>query len=189
MWNTCTLPEQAKQYLFRFYEILDEMIQHMSGAELTGSISHNFIVQMIPHHRAAIEMSENVLPYINHHSLRRIASHIIAEQTKGIADMEAILPRCSDMCSPPRDLVLYQRRMDLIYQTMFSEMNGAPENSSIAVSFMREMIPHHEGAIRMAKNALKYGVCPELGPILCTIISAQEKGVGEMQALLRRCGC
>lgn len=38
----------TKRYLCRFYEILDKMIQGMTGAELTNSISHNFIVQMIP---------------------------------------------------------------------------------------------------------------------------------------------
>ena len=49
----------TKNYLCRFYKILDEMIEGMTNAELTNSLSHNFIVQMIPHHRAAIEMSES----------------------------------------------------------------------------------------------------------------------------------
>lgn len=189
MQATCTLSCQAKEYLTRFYEILDGMVCGMTGAELTGSISHNFIVQMIPHHRAAIEMSENVLPHIGGCPLRQIASRIITEQTKSIADMEAALPCCASLCSPAQDLALYQRRMDLIYQAMFSEMGGAPETNSIAVNFMREMSPHHEGAIRMAENALKYGVCPELVPILCSIIASQKRGVREMRALLGRCGC
>lgn len=189
MRHTCTLSEPAKQYLARFYEILDEMIHNMTSAELTDSISHNFIVQMIPHHRAAIEMSQNVLPLIGSGPLRRIAERIITEQTKGIADMEAALPACGCSCSPELDRNLYQRRMDLIFQAMFRQMGSAPETDRIAVNFMREMIPHHEGAIHMAKTALKYGVCPELVPILCNIIVSQEKGVREMKALLRRCGC
>lgn len=188
MRESCTLSCQTKDYLARFYEILDAMIRGMNGAELTGSISHNFIVQMIPHHRAAIEMSENALPHISGCPLRRIASGIIAAQTKSIADMEAALPRCASLCGPPRDLALYQRRMDLIYQTMFSEMGSAPETDCIAANFMREMIPHHEGAIRMSENALKYGVCPELVPILRAIIISQRRGVAEMRALLRQGG-
>lgn len=189
MQETCTLSCQTREYLSRFYGILDQMICGMTGAELTGSISHNFIVQMIPHHRAAIEMSENALPHIRGCVLRRIASHIIASQTKSIADMEAALPCCAALCTPAQDLALYQRRMDLIYQTMFDQMGAAPETDRIAVNFMREMIPHHEGAIRMSENALKYGVCPELVPILRAIITSQKKGVREMRALLRRCGC
>lgn len=189
MQAPCTLREETKQYLTRFYEILDEMVCGMTNAQLTNSISHNFIVQMIPHHRAAIEMSQNVLPYIHNCALRRIASRIITEQTKSIADMEAALPQCNCPCSPEMDLRLYQRRMDLIYQTMFDRMGSAPETNRIAVNFMREMIPHHEGAIHMAKNALRYGVCPELVPILCAIITSQEQGVREMKALLKQLGC
>ena len=116
MQATCTLSCQARQYLTQFYEILDKMICGMTGAELTDSISHNFIVQMIPHHRAAIEMSRNVLPLTGNCPLRRIAERIITEQTKSIADMEAALPCCARLCSPAQDLALYQRRMDRIYQ-------------------------------------------------------------------------
>lgn len=182
------LSSEAKSYLTRFYEILDEMIQNMTGAKLTDSISHNFIVQMIPHHRAAIEMSQNALPLIHSCALRRIAERIIREQTKSIADMEAALSPCSCPCSPEQDRALYQRRMDQIYQTMFRRMGSAPETGCIASDFMREMIPHHEGAICMAKNALKYGVCPELVPILCAIIVSQERGVREMKSLLQQAG-
>ena len=53
----------TKNYLARFYDILCQMIQGMTNAKLTDSISYNFIVQMIPHHRAAIEMSRNILQY------------------------------------------------------------------------------------------------------------------------------
>lgn len=189
MQKPCPLSCQTKQYLHRFYEILDRMVCGMTHAELTESISHNFIVQMIPHHQAAIEMSQNVLPCITSRPLRQIAESIIAAQTKSIADMEAVLPCCTALCSPAIDLSLYQRRMDLIFQTMFTEMGSAPETDQIGANFMREMIPHHEGAIRMSKNALKYGVCPELVPILCAIITSQRRGVQEMQALLRCCGC
>ena len=74
--------EVTKRYLCCFYEILDEMIDGMTKAELTDSISHNFIVQMIPHHRAAIEMSHNILNYTTNIPLQDIALQIISEQTK-----------------------------------------------------------------------------------------------------------
>lgn len=54
------------------------MIQGMTEAELTGSISDNFIVQMIPHHRAAIEMSGNILKYTTSIPLQEIALGIIS---------------------------------------------------------------------------------------------------------------
>ena len=75
------LSNVAKNYLCRFYEILDKMVCEMTNAELTDSISSNFINRMIPHHRAAIEMSQNILQYTTCVPLQRIAENIIEEQS------------------------------------------------------------------------------------------------------------
>ena len=53
------------------------MIQQMNSAQLSNSISYNFIVQMIPHHKAAIEMSCNLLQYTTLVPLQEIALNII----------------------------------------------------------------------------------------------------------------
>lgn len=180
------LSGDAKNYLRRFYEILDEMIRVMTGAQLTDSISHNFIVQMIPHHRAAIEMSESLLRYSDLVPLRRIAENIIREQTQSIKDMEIALPRCEMKLNSRIALSLYGKRFGEITRVMFSEMRNACSDNNINADFMREMIPHHQGAIRMSKNALQYPICPQLDPILKAIITSQERGVREMESLLRQ---
>ncbi len=174
----------VREYLCRFQRILADMIEGMTGAPLTDSISHNFIVQMIPHHRAAIEMSENLLEYSDYEPLRRIAQGIIQEQTQSIQDMEQVLRQCSRLENSPRELGRYERRVRRILGTMFCAMRGACADNNINGNFMREMIPHHLGAIEMSKNALEYDICPELAPILQAIISSQETGVREMRHLL-----
>ena len=148
----------TKQYLCCFYEILDNMIEEMTNAKLTNSISHNFIVQMIPHHQAAIKMSQNILQYTTLLPLQNIAKNIISEQTKGIEAMKEILGVCGEQFDSKQDMCLYQNEFD--------------------------QIPHHQGAICMSKNALHFSICPQLIPILQTIIVSQEKGVREMRALL-----
>lgn len=178
------LSNVTKEYLDRFYCILDEMIEDMTGAELTDSISHNFIVQMIPHHRAAIEMSKNLLRYTTFIPLQNIAEGIIKEQTKSIENMRKIQRQCSELENSQRDVSLYQRRVNQIIRTMFSEMKNAYTTNNINSNFIYEMIPHHEGAIKMSRNALQYDICPELKPILYAIISSQEKGVMQMKRLL-----
>ena len=65
------------RYLNRFYSILDRMIQDMTNARLGNSISVNFMTQMIPHHRAAIEMSQNLLQYTTNIPLQNIALQIV----------------------------------------------------------------------------------------------------------------
>lgn len=180
--------EVTKRYLCCFYEILDEMIDAMTNAELTDSISHNFIVQMIPHHEAAIEMSKNILQYTTFIPLQNIAQGIIEEQTQSIADMKNALSQCDTQTDSPCDLRLYQECVQQIMQTMFTGMRTAVSTNQINANFMREMIPHHMGAIRMSKNALRYSICPKLVPILEAIITSQERGVREMKRLLQCMG-
>ena len=78
----CQFSNVTMKYLEEFNRILEKMICNMKNAKLTNSISNNFIVQMIPHHRAAIEMSCNILQYTTDLTLQEIASNIVAEQTK-----------------------------------------------------------------------------------------------------------
>ena len=47
------------------------------------------------------------------------------------------------------------------------------------------MIPHHEGAVRMSENALRFSLCQELQPILTSITSTQKAGIQKMEHLLR----
>ena len=184
----CVFDDRTKDYLCCYYSILDNMIQGMEGADTNDSISHNFIVQMIPHHQAAIEMSDSLLQYSAWLPLRRIAANIISSQTKSINDMCRIA-ECCDEPSRCCDLTLYQRRLQNITHTMFCEMDSIRSSNNINANFMRGMIPHHLGAIRMAENALHYGLCSELIPILEAIIVSQRRGVQEMQRLLRQIGC
>ena len=179
----------TKNYLSRYYEILDEMKQGMCEPALTESISHNFIVQMIPHHQAAIEMSNNLLQYTTFVPLQNIAAHIIASQTKSIADMRAALAQCSELPNTEQELCLYARRFEQITQTMFTDMGNATATNHLTCNFMREMIPHHRGAIQMAENTLRFPICPALVPILQSIITSQQEGVCKMERLLCSLNC
>jgi len=184
MLKPCSFNDKTKDYLTRFYKILDKMIHGMENACITDSISQTFIAQMIPHHRAAIQMSENVLKYDICNPLRDIADNIITTQTQSIRDMQNALGCCRLQKNPCQDIRLYQREFQNITHTMFTEMGTAPSTNDIGDNFMREMIPHHEGAIHMSENALRYCICPALVPILNDIISSQQKGVQEMEQLL-----
>ncbi len=74
------LSDVAKNYLSAYHCILDEMIKGMSMAPLTDSISENFIIQMIPHHMAAIEMSQHSQIYDQYPPAEyRIKYHYISD--------------------------------------------------------------------------------------------------------------
>lgn len=181
--------ENTEEYLNKFYCILNKMIREMTQAELNDSISHNFIVQMIPHHRAAIEMSENILKYTSNSTLQDIANQIIDEQTQSIENMENIKCECDEFKNSRQRLLFYQQTMDNIMNTMFSRMRCARATNRVNCNFMWEMIPHHRGAVEMARTTLKYSICPQLVPILNAIIKSQLRGIRQMQNLLRTLGC
>lgn len=189
MTEQCRFTEATKAYLIQFYAILDEMIRGIEQAQLTDSISHNFIVQMIPHHQAAIKMSKNILQYTDCAPLQHIAQTIITQQTQSIQDMLDAKCRCSTLCSSKTDRCLYQRHFQQIVNTMFTDMNTACSDNNISNNFLREMIPHHIGAIRMSENALRYCICPQLQPILSAIISSQRQEVQEMEQFLKDSTC
>ena len=59
-----------------------------------GDVDQDFIGQMIPHHRGAIDMAKAELRYGHNEQLRRIAQEIVVEQQAEIAVMrrEQTLP-------------------------------------------------------------------------------------------------
>jgi uncharacterized protein (DUF305 family) len=66
-----------------------------------------------------------------------------------------------------------------MHDNMGVSYSGDPD-----VDFVRGMIPHHQGAIDMAKVELEYGKNPDIRKIAETIIAAQEGEIAALQAWL-----
>ena len=73
-----------------------------------------------------------------------------------------------------------QAHMDMM-KNMNMEFSGDAD-----VDFARSMIPHHQGAINMAKIELKYGKDPELRQMAEKMIKDQEKEQKDLQAFLQK---
>ena len=56
------------------------------------------------------------------------------------------------------------------------------------IDFARGMIPHHRGAVDMAKIVLQHGKDPELRKLAQEIIASQEKEIAFMQGWLKAKG-
>ena len=170
-------------YLDAYYDILDGMKREMTAAKQTASISRDFIAQIIHHHRAAVEMCENALRYTVSEPVSALVQTIIRQQTQGIAEMKAILCPCGTVCNSRREVCYYRQRNAQILHTMFSAMAHV-SGVGVEQNFLREMVPHYEGAVQMSENALNFFICQPLRPILRNIIATQEQEIGEMMQLL-----
>ena len=180
---------RAKKYLNRFDQILNQMAEKMLSQNITNSITINFIECMVPHHQAAIYMSENLLEYTTYQPLQDIAKNIIEMQTTGIKQMEDILRTTYGFHNNTQDVNHYMEKYLEITKNMIERMKNAPRCININLNFTDEMIPHHEGAIAMCENLLQYRIDPRLKLVADSIIKEQSKGVEQLKEVRRRlCG-
>ncbi len=79
----------------------------------------------------------------------------------------------------------YLMRFDQILNTMERRMLSGSSTSNITKDFIKAMIPHHEAAILMCQNLLKYPVSPTLTEIAQNIIKTQTREIETMRIINR----
>ncbi len=75
----------------------------------------------------------------------------------------------------------YEKAMMDAHMKMMKDMDIKPTGDADR-DFVTMMIPHHQGAVDMAKVQLEYGKDPELLALAKSIIASQEKEIAQMKA-------
>jgi len=137
-----------------------------------------FIAGMVPHHESAIEMAEIARERAEHPEISQLADDIIATQSEEIATLTSIHERL--FSAPVGDvdhgtLGLAEHEMGMEGDTTALE-TAKPFDRA----FIDMMIPHHQGAIRMARIELDAGEDEETMALAEAIIAAQSAEIEEM---------
>jgi uncharacterized protein (DUF305 family) len=105
-----------------------------------------------------------------------LASGARADDMKGM-DMSGAHAKAKPAASPA------DKAFATSMATMMKGMNVKPTGKP-DTDFVRMMMPHHQGAVDMAKVELQYGTDPELRQLATDIVAAQEKELAQMKAWL-----
>jgi uncharacterized protein (DUF305 family) len=140
-----------------------------------------FVTQMVPHHESAIQMAEVAQVEATHPEVKALADDIIASQSDEIDSLNAIHERLygtpvGEMDHGSMDgMSMSEMGMDM----SATDLEGA---TPFDREFIDMMIPHHQGAIVMARAELAEGEDEEARALATEIIEAQSTEIEQMNA-------
>lgn len=146
------------------------------SAETDGA----FIVEMTPHHEAAVEMAEIATRKAEHSETKELARAIIAAQNREIDELAAIH---TDLFGIPVSQGEHgSLGMEAHEMGMDGDVMMLASEEPFDRAFIDMMIPHHQGAIRMARVELESGEDDRLMDLSEAIVDAQSREIEEMNA-------
>lgn len=159
-------------------------------------VDQHFIEMMIPHHQDAIAMADLALIRGKRPEVKKIALAIKKEQTREIQEMRTWYKQWFGKEVPPHSMtdmgmmgdhhqgqgtgsgMMGQGQGMMSMTTDFDALKKAPDFDK---EFVRQMIPHHQMAVRMAQMASGRAAHPEVRTLAQSIIRYQNAELAQMQ--------
>ena len=181
------------------------LITSMNDADHGGSAAGNdvdraFTRQMIAHHRLAVDMANVAKDQADHPQIARLAEDIIAAQNREIHEMASIsdeinggdqggemgamdmgmngsaMGHTPGMSADARMLGMSMSEMGMSMSS--ADLYGAKPFDR---AFIDMMVPHHRGAVRMARVVLEDGDSAEVERLARGVIETQAREIGQMR--------
>jgi uncharacterized protein (DUF305 family) len=145
-----------------------------------------FIDAMTPHHQGAVVMAKEALAKSKRPEIKQLAANIIKAQNKEIEQMKqwrkGWYPQASDRAvaydaQKGHTMAMSPEQMQAM---MMSQDLGAADET-FDQRFIDAMIPHHEGALTMAQDALNKTKQPEIKKLAQDILTSQQQEIDQMK--------
>ncbi|PSB22767.1 DUF305 domain-containing protein [filamentous cyanobacterium CCP1] len=150
------------------------------------SFDLRFIDAMIPHHEGAVAMAQEALQKSNRPEIQQLAQAIIDAQEKEISELKEW--RTSWYPDAGDEPMMYSAEMGHMMpmtEEMRSSMmmNGdlGAADDQFDLRFINAMIPHHQGAIDMAQQALEKSDRAEIKELAQNIIDSQQQEIDQIE--------
>ena len=152
----------------------------------TGDVRANgtdaaFTNAMIPHHESAVDAADLALSRAEHRQLEELAREMLTVQSTELATLRSVRDVIQQAGIEEGDLGLSEEEMGVGHHP--AELRNAED---FDCAFIEMMVPHHEGAIRMARAELESGIHAELRRMSESIIDAQGYEIRQMRRFERR---
>lgn len=182
--HTGTSPNTTATHEFKAAHA--RMMRNMA-MPFTGDPDVDFRKHMIPHHQGAVDMAQVALRHAKDPWTRQVADAISVAQPREIYEFRAWLAGRGMMHRRPRVNMSAVREFKAAHARMMRNM-AMPFTGEPDVDFRMHMIPHHQGAIEMARVALRHAKDPWTRQNAEAIIIAQQQESYEFQNWLARRG-
>ncbi|PZO44992.1 MAG: DUF305 domain-containing protein [Pseudanabaena frigida] len=144
-----------------------------------------FIDGMMPHHQGAIEMAKEAQQKSQRPEIKKLADEIIQAQTKEIEELKTW--RKQWYASASDKPMAYDAKMGHMMdmsseqkQGMMMSQDLGAKDAEFDLRFINAMIPHHEGAVVMANDALQKSKRSEITKLAKDIITSQQAEIDRM---------
>jgi uncharacterized protein (DUF305 family) len=163
------------------------MMHDMDLGPADATYDLRFIDAMILHHEGAIVMAEEALEKSERAEIRQLATEIIAEQEREIAQMREWRQAWYPDALPEPMMHHAEMGHDMpmsaeMAAAMRMDMDLGPADAEFDLRFINAMIPHHEGAVQMAEDLREKSDRSEMQALADDIISAQQAEIDQMEA-------
>ncbi len=163
--------------------MMGEMMSGEVGGDLSQPFDLRFLDQMIMHHEGAVMSTEHMIASSARPELRDLAQRIITGQQREIDQMRAWRSAWYPSAAALVPMAEQMGGAGMMRDGAMGQMMGGSVDQDRV--YLQMMIPHHEAAISMARQALAEAEHPEIKALSESIITTQQAEIDEMEGYLK----